>query len=160
MRLSIFAIGRLKDSGETDLVTRYAKRINAGGRSLALGPLAIAELAEARSQEPDQRKADETQRLLTAAARADRRVILDEGGKLLSSQDFAQFVASSRDAGVRELAFLIGGPDGHGDAMRDAADLVLSLGPMTLPHGLARAVLTEQIYRAVTIIGGHPYHRS
>ena len=160
MRFSLAAIGRLKDSGEVELVGRYQKRIDQTGRAAALGPLTITEIPEARHAEAEKRKADEAERLLTAAARADRRIVLDERGRSLSSADFARFLATARDEGAREMAFLIGGPDGHGANARDGAHLLLSLSPMTLPHGLARVVLVEQIYRALTIISGHPYHRA
>ena len=159
MRLAIAAIGKLKDKGEIELVQRFTKRIDGSGRALALGPLALLEFSESRASDTQSRKDDEARRLLAAVSNADHRVVLDERGKLLSSAQFAATIASARDAGTRELAFLIGGPDGHGEAARQSADLLLSLGPMTLPHALARAVLAEQIYRAITIIGGHPYHR-
>lgn len=160
MRFVIAAIGKLKDKGEIDLVQRFTQRIDGSGRALALGPLALVEFNESRAGDPQTRKNDEAQRLLAAVSSADRRVVLDVRGKLLSSAQFASTIASARDGGTRELAFLIGGPDGHGEVARQSADLLLSLGPMTLPHALARAVLAEQIYRAITIIGGHPYHRS
>lgn len=160
MRFLIAAVGKLKDGGESELVARFKKRIDQSGRGVALGPLSIVELPEARSAETAQRKNDEATRLLAAAERADFRVILDEGGMELTSQAFADLVAKVRDEGARDLAFIIGGPDGHGDAARRCADFTLSLSRMTLPHGLARVVLAEQIYRAITIIAGHPYHRS
>ena len=160
MRLSIAAIGRLKDHGEIELTARYQKRIDQAGRALALGPLLILELPEARHADPALRKSDEAMRLASAIARADRRIVLDEGGKQFTSQAFAELLRKDRDDGAREMAFLIGGPDGHSVDIRNSADLVLSLSAMTLPHGLARALLTEQIYRALTIISGHPYHRA
>ena len=160
MRLVIAAIGRLKDSGETDLVARYLKRIDQTGRNIGLGPVTVQELPEARQSEPAQRKSDEAARLIAATPKADRRIVLDEGGRMLSSSEFAGLLRTMRDDGCRELAFLIGGPDGHGNAARDDTELTLSLSRMTLPHGLARAVLAEQLYRALTIIAGHPYHRA
>jgi 23S rRNA (pseudouridine1915-N3)-methyltransferase len=158
MRLIVAAVGRLKDA-ERELCERYSKRFDAAGRSLGLGPLAITELGESRAASSDARKADEAARLLKAAGAADVRVVLDEGGKALSSESFAKWIAQRRDGGAKGLAFLIGGPDGHGAAALDGAALKLSLGPMTLPHGMARVVLTEQLYRAATILSGHPYHR-
>lgn len=160
MRLSFVAIGRMKDTGEIELIARYQKRIDQVGRALALGPLLVNELPEARQADPTQRKSDEATRLLSAAARADRRTVLDEGGKQLTSNEFAEHLRKTRDDGVREMAFLIGGPDGHDPRVHQGADLVLSLSRMTLPHSLARALLAEQIYRALTIISGHPYHRA
>lgn len=159
MRLSIVAVGRLKDGGEAELVARYRDRIDAGGRALALGPLAIVELAEARHAAAAGRSADEAHRLLETSARADVRVVLDERGKAMTSDAFARFLARERDGGAREMAFLIGGPDGHGPAVKSLGAPQLALGAMTLPHGLVRVVLAEQIYRAITILAGHPYHR-
>ncbi len=105
------------------------------------------------------RKSDEANRLLKAAGDADIIVALDEGGTQMSSDVFARWIGRERDRGARHAGFLIGGPDGQGDALIAAATLTFSLGQMTLPHGLARAVLAEQLYRATTILLGHPYHR-
>lgn len=159
MRFILAAVGRLKDA-EADLYERYEKRFDASGRALGLGPLKLAEISEARAAGADQRKADEAARLMKAAETADARVVLDEGGKTLSSEELARFVAQRRDDGCKAIAFLIGGPDGHGPAALDAATLKLSLGRMTLPHGIARIVLVEQLYRVTTILSGHPYHRA
>ncbi len=159
MRLIVAAVGRLKDA-ERELCERYAKRLDTAGRGLGLGPLSISELAESRAAEATARKADEAARLLKAASAAEVRVALDEGGRALSSQAFAQWMAQTRDGGCKAMAFLIGGPDGHGPAALEGAAFKLSLGPLTLPPGLARAVLIEQLYRAATILSGHPYHRA
>jgi 23S rRNA (pseudouridine1915-N3)-methyltransferase len=159
MHLLIAAIGRLKDGPDRALLERYAERMNAAGRSLALGPLVIRELPESRAATAAARMRDEAARLSVAAAPADVRVALDTGGRQLSSEGFAAWLRTRRDAGCKSVAFLIGGADGHGTDALDPADLKLSLGPMTLPHGLARIVLAEQLYRAATIIAGHPYHR-
>jgi 23S rRNA (pseudouridine1915-N3)-methyltransferase len=159
MRLIVAAVGRLKDA-ERDLCERYAKRFDAGGRALGLGPLSISELNESRAATTELRKADEAARLLKAAAAATARVVLDETGKAMTSEAFAKWLAQTRDGGCKNLAFLIGGPDGHGPETVQGAALKLSLGAMTLPHGIARAVLIEQLYRATTILSGHPYHRA
>lgn len=159
MRLTIAAVGRLKDA-ERELVERYAKRFDPAGRPLGLGPLTIHELNECRAPTAEARKHDEAARLLKIAGAGNPRVVLDEGGQTLSSEAFAAWIAHRRDGGCKTMAFLIGGPDGHGTSATADAALKLSLGPMTLPHGLARAVLVEQIYRAATILAGHPYHRS
>jgi 23S rRNA (pseudouridine1915-N3)-methyltransferase len=159
MRLIVAAVGRLKDA-ERELCDRYAKRLDGAGRALALGPLSISEIGESRAATPELRKADEAARLLKAAGGAEAKVVLDEGGRVLSSTEFAKTLAEARDGGTGAIAFLIGGPDGHGPDVLDAATLKLSLGPMTLPHGLARIVLAEQLYRAATILAGHPYHRA
>ena len=159
MRILVAAIGRLKDAGEKDLFARYAERLDGVGRGIALGPLRVVELPESRAASAEARKADEAQRLFKTSAGADLRVALDARGKLLTSEDFAGWLRDRRDRGVGTLAFLLGGADGHGAEVLAATDLNLSLGPLTLPHGLARVVLAEQLDRAATILAGHPYHR-
>jgi len=159
MRLIVAAVGRLKDA-ERELYDRYAKRCDAAGRGLGLGPLALSEIGESRAATPKVRKSEEAARLLKAARTADVKVALDAEGRTLSSDQFARWIAERRDNGAKALAFLIGGADGHGPEAFNAATLKLSLGPLTLPHGLARIVLVEQLYRAATILAGHPYHRA
>lgn len=159
MRLTIAAIGKLKDL-ERDLVARYVTRCEASGRALALGPLKVVELAESRAAATAERKSDEAARLLKAAAGADYRVALDERGRAVSSETFARQIAKVRDDGIQHMAFLIGGPDGHAPELLAGAHDRLALGVMTLPHGLARLILAEQLYRATTILAGHPYHRA
>lgn len=160
MRCTLVAIGRLKDGGEADLVERYVKRFDDIGRSLGLGPLRVIEYPESRASSANLRKSDEAKRLLEASKDCSARVALDEKGKAMTSEAFARWIGAERDSGTKSLAFLIGGADGHGQAALDSAKLKLSLGPMTLPHGLARVVLLEQLYRAATILGNHPYHRN
>ena len=160
MRILIAAIGRLKDPEERAIVARYAQRFDQTGKSLSLGPLAFVELPEGKADNAPARKADEAGRLIAAAGKSLLTVVLDGGGKLLSSDTFAKFLQQHADAGAKACSFLIGGPDGHGEATLRASTLTLSLGPMTLPHGLARIVLTEQLYRSATILAGHPYHRA
>ncbi len=159
MRLLICAVGRLKAGPERDLVARYGERLNAAGRSLALGPLDIVELDESRARRAEDRKAEEAERLL-AAAGSSLMVALDENGSSPGSEAFAAKIADWRDGGTSSLAFLIGGADGHGDAIRSRAIMVLSFGKMTWPHQIVRILLAEQLYRASTIIAGHPYHRA
>jgi 23S rRNA (pseudouridine1915-N3)-methyltransferase len=132
----------------------------AEAKGQALGPVVERELSESRLGSAQERRADEGRRLLKAAEGADLLVVLDERGRQLGSDAFARWLGQRRDAGVRQMAVLIGGPDGHGEAVIAAAGLRLSLGAMTLPHGLARAVIAEQLYRAGTILSGHPYHRA
>ncbi|CAM5775653.1 ribosomal RNA large subunit methyltransferase H [Labrys miyagiensis] len=159
MRLMICAVGRLKAGPERDLVARYAERLNASARSLALGPLDIVEIDESRARRAEDRKAEEADKLLAAAASAVI-VALDENGASPGSEAFAARMAGWRDGGTASLAFLIGGADGHGDAIRSRATLTLSFGKMTWPHQIVRILRAEQLYRATTIIAGHPYHRA
>lgn len=159
MRLTIAAIGRLKDL-ERDLVKRYVSRCDAAGRALALGPVVVVELPESRAATTADRKADEAQRLLKSVAGCDYRVALDERGQAWTSDKLARHLAKCRDDGSQHMAFLIGGPDGHAPDLLAASHQRLALGVMTLPHGIARIVLAEQIYRATAILSGHPYHRA
>jgi 23S rRNA (pseudouridine1915-N3)-methyltransferase len=163
MRIVLAAVGRLKDGAERALFERYWERLQAAGRPIGLGPLSLVEITEGRSSDRSKRKADEAGRLLSAAGGAGTAaflVALDEGGKAISSAAFADLVRKTRDSGAKTMSLVIGGPDGHGAEALAAAQLRLSLGPMTLPHGLARIVLAEQLYRAATLIAGHPYHRA
>lgn len=159
MKLTIAAVGRLKDGGERVLVDRYVGRL-ASARGGSLGPMLEREVTESRAGTSAERRDDEARRLLAAVAGCDVIVVLDERGRDLTSQDLARWLGSRQDTGVRHAAFLIGGPDGHGAEVMAAASLQLCLGRLTLPHGLARAVLAEQLYRASTILAGHPYHRA
>jgi 23S rRNA (pseudouridine1915-N3)-methyltransferase len=160
MRLLIAAVGKLKDDEERGIVARYVKRCDATGKTLGLGPLTIIELSESRAATTPERKADEAQRLMKTADGAMFKIALDGGGKAFTSEAFAALLGKAADSSIKTCAFLIGGPDGHGPAILKDANVVLSLGSMTLPHGLARVVLAEQIYRAATILAGHPYHRA
>jgi 23S rRNA (pseudouridine1915-N3)-methyltransferase len=159
MRLIVAAIGRLKDDGERDLIARYMKRMSSG-RAVGLSPVTIEELAESRASEASARQEDEAARLRDITADCDLRIVLDERGRTMTSEAFARYLAARRDDGVKATSLLLGGPDGHAASLRSSAGLTLSIGPMTLPHGLARVVLVEQIYRAITILSGHPYHRA
>ncbi|RIA47266.1 23S rRNA (pseudouridine(1915)-N(3))-methyltransferase RlmH [Dichotomicrobium thermohalophilum] len=160
MRVSLIAVGRLKDKAERGLADRYIERFDRVGRSIGLGPVEEIELGESRKDNVAARRAEEGAAMLSRAPYGARLVALDAGGKQLSSEDFAALMGEWRDAGTSRACFLIGGPDGQGEAVAQAADLTLSLGRMTLPHGLARIVLAEQFYRAATILAGHPYHRA
>jgi 23S rRNA (pseudouridine1915-N3)-methyltransferase len=160
MRVLIAAVGKLKDAEERAICARYGERFNGAGRPLGLGPLDTIELSESRAASTTVRRQDEAQRLLKAADKASLVIALDGCGTSLSSERFAAHLSEQRDGGCKAAAFLIGGPDGHGDEVLSAASLRLSLGALTLPHGLARVILTEQLYRAATILAGHPYHRA
>jgi 23S rRNA (pseudouridine1915-N3)-methyltransferase len=159
MHLSIAAVGRLKAGAERELLGRYRDRFADLGKRLGLGPVTWHELAESRASGAVKRREEEAAALLKRARDAQRIIALDERGQALSSRAFAQLLAKLRDDGTDTLAFLMGGPDGLAQEVRAAAHTTLSLGAMTLPHGLARIVLAEQLYRAATILAGHPYHR-
>lgn len=160
MRLMITAVGKLKDGAERELFGRYFERLEATGRGIGINPVKFHEIVEGRGTTAELRKAVEAARLLESVEAADVKIVLDEAGKMVPSEAFAKFLRECMERGTKGIAFLIGGPDGHGSAAFEASNLTLSLSPMTLPHGLARIVLAEQLYRAVTIIAGHPYHRA
>ncbi len=159
MRVVIAAVGRMKDGADRELLDRYLKRLTQAGRAQSLTPIDVIEIAEGRGDTVSLRQANEGHRLLKLVTGVEVLIALDETGRSYSSRTFADLVAKQRDQGTQSLGLLIGGPDGHGDDMRQKAAFTLSLGPMTLPHGLARIVLVEQLYRATTILAGHPYHR-
>ncbi len=159
MHLLLAAVGKLKAGADRELFDRYWDRLQPAGRKIGIAGAKVVELAESRATAPAERKVDEAARLLRGIREGACVVALDEAGKSMTSETFAAFIRKQCDAGVPELALLIGGPDGHGASVRTRADLVLNLGTMTLPHGLARIVLAEQLYRAATILTGHPYHR-
>lgn len=159
MRLGVLAIGRLKSGPERELCGRYEERCRAGGRSLGFTGPEVIELAESRERRPEDRKREEGAALL-ARLGPGLVISLDERGHPLTSETFAGRLASARDQGLAHASFLIGGADGLAADCRDRADLVVSFGAMTLPHQLVRVLVLEQIYRAMTIMAGHPYHRS
>ena len=138
MLLHIVARGKIGRCPEAELVDRYLKRIS--------WPTKVTELADDGRAGP-------------AAAQGTLSILLDERGKTLSSTELAQKLEEWRDRGTREVRFSIGGADGHGDSARNSADMLLSFGPATWPHMLARAMLAEQLFRATSILANHPYHR-
>jgi 23S rRNA (pseudouridine1915-N3)-methyltransferase len=155
VRLSIAAVGRLPArTPEAQLVSDYLARATIAGRALGLGP---AELLEVESRKPG--KAAEAEALLAALDPDTRLIACDEHGQAWTSRALAERVGRWRDDGVRRLAFLIGGADGLDRALLQRTQDRLAFGPQTWPHALARVMLAEQVYRAVTILGGSPYHR-
>ncbi|MGQ0742447.1 MAG: 23S rRNA (pseudouridine(1915)-N(3))-methyltransferase RlmH [Alphaproteobacteria bacterium] len=157
MRIVIAAVGRARNAAEDDLTDRFLKNANALGRRLGFRGIELATVNTSRAQQKSKRIAEEADRLIAKIPRGARIVALDANGRALSSEDFARTLARMRDD-ASPLAFVIGGPDGLSASIRDKADLVLAFGPQSWPHMLARAMLAEQIYRAFTILGGHPYH--
>ena len=131
----------------------YVDRAAAAGRALGLAPVEIVEVEARKPGKPAEAEA------ILAKTEGARLIACDERGKSFASRDFAARIAALRDDGVRQLAFAIGGADGLDASVREAAADVLSFGPQTWPHALARVMLAEQIYRAVSILAGAPYHR-
>jgi 23S rRNA (pseudouridine1915-N3)-methyltransferase len=160
LRVSIIAVGRLKPGPERTIATDYLTRAEGLGRKCGISRFGITEFAESQASSPAARMAEEGRFVSAALSPRGFSVVLDEKGKALTSEDFAGFLRRHLDGGTPELSFLIGGPDGHAPDIRESAGLLMSFGPMTWPHRLVRVMLLEQLYRALTIIAGHPYHRA
>jgi 23S rRNA (pseudouridine1915-N3)-methyltransferase len=158
VKVTVVAVGRLKAGPERELLERYRDRATRAGRTLGFS-FDAREIAEGSARSADGRKAEEAAAILAAVPAGSVLVALDERGKPLDSRGFADRLAAWRDAGTKDLAVAIGGADGLGPAVLDKADLRLAFGAMTWPHQLVRILLAEQLYRAVTILSGHPYHR-
>ena len=158
MRVTIAAVGRLKAGPETDLARRYLERAQAVGRAIGIRGIEVVEIRESRAAEAERRINEESIALANVIAPTAVIVILDQRGDCLDSATLAQEIAVWRDAS-RDVAFVIGGPDGLADAIRARAKLRLAFGAATWPHQLVRVLLLEQVYRAATILSGHPYHR-
>ena len=139
MLLHVIARGKIARSPEAELVARYEKRLT--------WPVKLTELPETGGRIPDAQSPFKT-------------VLLDERGKNLSSAELASTLGKWRDDGMREARFVLGAADGHSKGERAEADLLLAFGKATWPHLMARAMLMEQLYRATTILAGHPYHRA
>ncbi|MGB6120009.1 MAG: 23S rRNA (pseudouridine(1915)-N(3))-methyltransferase RlmH [Mesorhizobium sp.] len=159
MRVGIFAVGRMKAGPERELSARYLDRFAKAGPALGLDYSGLTEITESRAQTADLRKQEEGRALLQAADGA-ALILLDETGKNLPSEQFAQKLADIRDRGAKSALLAIGGADGHDPALKAQATLVLSFGAATWPHQMVRIMLAEQLYRAATILSGHPYHRA
>jgi 23S rRNA (pseudouridine1915-N3)-methyltransferase len=160
MRLLIAAVGRLKQGPERDLLRHYLGRTEMAGSKLGFAPVTVIEVPESRGPTPAARTAAEAMVMLGKVPPSHKLICLDREGEQLGSAEFARAIRKFRDSGAPGLAFLVGGAEGLAPEVLAKADLKLSLGPMTLPHGLARIVLAEQLYRVVTILAGHPYHRA
>ena len=156
MRLTICAVGRLRKGPEKDLTDDYLARATRAGRAIGLGPVAVNEV--------DDRKgggmAGEADLLRKAVPDGFVRVVLDERGERLTSPQFANQIAKWRDTGRPGVAFMIGGADGLDPALRAEADFAVSFGAMVWPHMLVRVMLSEQLYRGISILMGNPYHRA
>jgi 23S rRNA (pseudouridine1915-N3)-methyltransferase len=158
VKITLLAVGRLARSPETELVKTYVERATNAGRALGLGPV---EVVEVEARKPGKAaEAEVLKAYLADASQGEKWVIAcDEHGAARPSRAFAEEIAALRDRGVRRLVFVIGGADGLDGELLAGANGKLAFGPQTWPHALARAMLAEQVYRAVTILAGSPYHR-
>jgi len=159
MRLAIAAVGRLKAGPERDLAETYRQRAAKAGRSIGFQAVEVLEIGESRAGRAHDRIAEEGRALTAVVPAGAIKVALDAGGVAMSSDALAGRLGRWRDDGRPAVWFVIGGADGLAPEMRQSADLTLSFGAATWPHQLVRIMLLEQLYRAVTILSGHPYHR-
>ncbi len=160
MRIIVAAVGRLKRGAETELCERYAKRAAQTGRNLGWRAVEVVEIRESRAAEAAKRMLEELIALANVIPQGAAVVLLDARGENLDSASFAGRLAQWRTADRPAVAFMIGGADGLSASLAGKADLRLSFGAATWPHQFARVLLLEQLYRASTILSGHPYHRA
>lgn len=159
MQPAVIAVGRLKDGPERQLAERYRERFDVLARPLGFARLEVVELPESRARRETDRTAEEATAIL-ARAGPGILVAFDERGTSPASPDLAARIGRWRDEGRPALACIVGGPDGLHPSVRQKADLMVSFGALTLPHALVRVLVLEQLYRALTILAGHPYHRA
>lgn len=165
MKIRIAAIGQISGSPESALLETYLDRAKMSGRAIGISDVAISELRGGKGLSGskriafDQNAIDQLLAKIKATSPNSRIILLDERGKNISSTAFATELGTWRDQGAEQVCFVIGGPDGFNDQQRQNADMLLSLGKMSWPHLLARVLLTEQIWRAISILSNHPYHR-
>jgi 23S rRNA (pseudouridine1915-N3)-methyltransferase len=160
MRLIVIAVGRLKQGPERELAETYRKRAQATGRGLGLRDIEIVEIRESRAQDVERRRTEESIAIANVIPDRATIVVLDEHGESLDSAALAALLREWRAADLPAVCFIIGAADGLSAALRERAKLKLAFGAATWPHQLARIMLLEQLYRATTIIAGHPYHRA
>jgi 23S rRNA (pseudouridine1915-N3)-methyltransferase len=160
MRLVVIAIGRMKQGPERELAERYRERIDEIGRKLGFRGVTIHEIPESRAQDVATRIAEEASAISAAIPAKSGLVTLDERGENLDSAAFARHLGRWRDEAVANTIFVIGGADGLSPELQRKAKLKLAFGSATWPHQMVRIMLLEQLYRAATILAGHPYHRA
>ncbi|MEN3346740.1 MAG: rRNA (pseudouridine1915-N3)-methyltransferase [Bradyrhizobium sp.] len=160
MRLAVICIGRLKQGPERELAERYRERFDDIGRKLGFRGLDVHDIAESRARDAGTRIAEEAAAISALMPDKSTLVALDERGKNVDSASFAQQLGRWRDEGIAHTVFVIGGADGLSPELQRRASLRMAFGAATWPHQMVRVMLLEQIYRAATILAGHPYHRA
>jgi 23S rRNA (pseudouridine1915-N3)-methyltransferase len=160
MRMTIISIGRLKQGPERELAERYRERFEEAGRKLGFRGLEVQEIPESRARDAATRIAEEAAAISAAIPAKSALVALDERGDNIDSTAFARHLGRWRDEQVANTIFAIGGADGLSPDLRRMAKLRMAFGSATWPHQMVRVMLLEQIYRAATILAGHPYHRA
>ncbi len=159
MRLTILTVGHARGTSEGALCDELLDRAQKMGRNMGFTSVVVEEISVGKTRDAATRMHDEAARLAARLPNGAHIVLLDAKGKGMTSEDFAEMLGSLRDVGTKDLAFVIGGPDGLASLPGKKAGRSLAFGPQTWPHLLARALLLEQVYRAMTILAGHPYHR-
>jgi 23S rRNA (pseudouridine1915-N3)-methyltransferase len=159
MRILIAAVGRMKQGPERELAERFRKRASATGRSVGMGDIDIVEVRESRADNVERRMLEESIAIANIIPEGAITVLLDERGENLSSAAFAGHLQGWRTEDRPAVVFIIGAADGLAAGLRDKAKLAIAFGAATWPHQFVRIMLLEQLYRAVTILSGHPYHR-
>ncbi len=159
MRLTLIGVGRLKAGPERELFARYFKRAADLARAQGIAAVELREIDESRARRAEDRCAEEARAIRAAVAKGAWLTLLDERGAALTSRQWAEEIGRARDGGVGAYALAIGGPDGLDPALRSEARALISFGAMTWPHQLVRTMAAEQLYRALSILGGHPSHR-
>jgi 23S rRNA (pseudouridine1915-N3)-methyltransferase len=160
MRIVLAVVGRLKQGPERELAERYRKRAADAGRAAGLNSFDIVEIKESRAADAARRMLEESIAIANVIPERAVTVILDERGESMNSASFAGRLQGWRAQDAPAVAFVIGAADGLAPGLREKADLAIAFGAATWPHQLVRIMLLEQLYRAVTILAGHPYHRS
>ena len=160
MRLVIIAVGRLKQGPERELAERYRERFDDIGRRLGFRDSEVLEIAEGRARDASTRMAEEASAISAAIPEKSVVIALDQRGDNIDSEAFARHLGRWRDDQVANSIFIIGGADGLSPELRRMAKLRMAFGSATWPHQMVRVMLLEQLYRAATILAGHPYHRA
>jgi len=160
LRILVLAVGHARGTSEAPLTEEFVTRAHNMGRGLGIPAIAVEEVAVSKARDTASRMKDEAERLAARIPDGAQVVLLDAKGKGMTSEDFAEMIGALRDAGTKHLVFVIGGPDGLGALPKIRAGRSLAFGPQIWPHLLVRAMLAEQVYRALTILAGHPYHRA
>jgi 23S rRNA (pseudouridine1915-N3)-methyltransferase len=160
MRLHILAVGNARGSVEAPLCDEFVGRARNMGRRMGFTAVDVTEVAVSKARETPKRMTEEGEKLAARVPEGAHVVLLDAKGRGMTSEDFAEMLGALRDAGTKDFVFVIGGPDGLGALPGIKSGRSLAFGPQTWPHLMVRAMLAEQIYRAMTILAGHPYHRA